>query len=219
MRKTLLVILAMALVPCCALAVDGQVLINQSTVTAEGGFPYVISQPGSYKLSGNLSVSSTTSSAIRIKANFVTIDLNGFSIIGPGSGTAYGIEAYNPQAPDATPTHVTVVNGAITGFGGSSGIFSGGGAMFLGAHARVQNTHVSNDFFGIIVGLGSLVIGNIVETSGGIIFDLGSIVRDNTVTVGGGIGGNCPAVIVGNAANIGVNNASSCTMSQNVPVP
>ena len=47
MRKMVFVILAVALVPFCAVAVDGVVLINQSTVTAAGGFPYVISQPGS----------------------------------------------------------------------------------------------------------------------------------------------------------------------------
>jgi hypothetical protein len=39
-----------------AFAVDGVVLINQSTVMAAGGFPYKITQPGSYKLSGNLAV-------------------------------------------------------------------------------------------------------------------------------------------------------------------
>ena len=39
MRKTVLVMLAMALVPFCAFAVDGVVLINQSTVNAAGGLP------------------------------------------------------------------------------------------------------------------------------------------------------------------------------------
>jgi hypothetical protein len=41
MRKTLLVVLAIALAP-CLFAVDGVVLINQSTVMAAGGFPYTI---------------------------------------------------------------------------------------------------------------------------------------------------------------------------------
>ena len=56
MTRTLLFMTAMALVPACAFAVDGQVLINMSTVTAAGGFPYKITQAGSYKLSGNLTV-------------------------------------------------------------------------------------------------------------------------------------------------------------------
>jgi hypothetical protein len=38
---------AMSLVLPCLFAVDGVVLINQSTVLAAGGFPYAISQPGS----------------------------------------------------------------------------------------------------------------------------------------------------------------------------
>ena len=52
MTKTLL--LAGALLASSAFAVDGVVLINQSTVTAAGGFPYSITQSGSYRLSGNL---------------------------------------------------------------------------------------------------------------------------------------------------------------------
>lgn len=79
--------LAFALAQATALAVDGQVLINQSTVMAAGGFPYIISQPGSYKLSGNLTMNTTQNGnyngldiAILINANNVTLDLNGFSL-------------------------------------------------------------------------------------------------------------------------------------------
>src|SRR5579862_6817102 len=71
--------LAIALGPVCGYAVDGQILINQSTVMSAGGFPYIISQPGSYKLSGNL-VATTGASAIQIGANNVIVDLNGFNV-------------------------------------------------------------------------------------------------------------------------------------------
>src|SRR6266436_6650069 len=88
MSKTVLLVLAMALVPFCAFAVDGVVLINQSTVMAAGGFPYVISQPGSYKLSGNLTMNTTNTGNYRgndvpivISSSSVVLDLNGFSII------------------------------------------------------------------------------------------------------------------------------------------
>jgi hypothetical protein len=74
----------MALVPACLFAVDGQVLINQSTVMAAGGFPYKITQPGSYKLSGPLTMTTTVSGnfnstdvAIEIESGQVTLDLNG----------------------------------------------------------------------------------------------------------------------------------------------
>jgi hypothetical protein len=73
-----------------ALAVDGTVLINQSTITngltgcpTGGHFPVVICQSGSYRLSGNLTVPDANTDAIDINADNVTIDLNGFSILGP----------------------------------------------------------------------------------------------------------------------------------------
>ena len=93
MNKTFLLMAALA-AP-CAFAVDGIVLINQSTVMAAGGFPYVISQPGSYKLSGNLIMNTTQAGnyvgncgglpspcdlAIGIGTSNVSLDLNGFTI-------------------------------------------------------------------------------------------------------------------------------------------
>jgi hypothetical protein len=64
-----------------AFAVDGVVLINQATVTAAGGFPFKITESGSYKLSGSL-VAPAATDGIDIQANDVTLDLNGFSISG-----------------------------------------------------------------------------------------------------------------------------------------
>src|SRR5262245_44146183 len=82
MSKALLAVMAIGLAPFSALAVDGVVLINQATVTAAGGFPHTISQPGSYKLSGNLAVPAGVN-GIYISASNVTLDLNGFTISGP----------------------------------------------------------------------------------------------------------------------------------------
>jgi len=73
--------LVIGLAPVCGFAVDGQVLINQSTVMSAGGFPYIISQPGSYKLTSNLIVPNFVS-GIQISASNVTLDLNGFTISG-----------------------------------------------------------------------------------------------------------------------------------------
>src|SRR5262245_38474761 len=83
-----------------ALAVDGVIEINQVAVFAGGitpgdtpGFPATLSQPGSYRLTGNLDVtkmqngnpqpSSENITAILVTADDVQIDLNGFAIIGP----------------------------------------------------------------------------------------------------------------------------------------
>src|SRR5262245_60243098 len=96
------------------LAVDGVVLIDQNKAIAGGvtpgdaaGFPVTITQPGSYRLSGNLIVPNSNTNAIEIASDFVTIDLNGFSILGPvncaggfpcaGAGTGNGILTPTPR--------------------------------------------------------------------------------------------------------------------------
>src|SRR5438128_5729077 len=73
---------------CNIYAVDGVVLIDQNRALAGSvtfgdapGFPVTLSQPGSYRLSGNLTVPDANTTAIEVTANNVTIDLNGFSIL------------------------------------------------------------------------------------------------------------------------------------------
>ena len=52
-----------------------------------GGFPITITTSGSYQLTSNIVSGSTTINAIEINADNVTLDLNGFSIIGPRTCT------------------------------------------------------------------------------------------------------------------------------------
>src|SRR6266567_822287 len=87
MTRCVLLALSSILFATSAFAIDGQVLINQSTVMAAGGFPYRITQPGTYKLTGNLTMATTVSGnvsgidvAIGIASSQVTLDLNGFSV-------------------------------------------------------------------------------------------------------------------------------------------
>lgn len=127
MPKRALTFWTIVLAPACLFAVDGQVLINQATVNAAGGFPYVISQPGSYKLSGNLVVSDPTKDAIVIAHDFVTLDFGGFSIIGTAdcsSGSCSGANAThggvitsNPTSSPAPFFNITIRNGTIQGMG------------------------------------------------------------------------------------------------------
>jgi hypothetical protein len=114
MKITVLALLVLALVPFCAFAVDGQVLINQSTVIAAGGFPYRITQPGSYKLSGNLIVNTATD-GIEIDSDDVTLDLNGFTI----SCTSTLCRNVLPlkSAVSGLQFDTTVKNGSVRGFG------------------------------------------------------------------------------------------------------
>lgn len=52
-----------------------------------GGFPITITNSGSYQLTSNIVSASTTINVIEINADNVTLDLNGFSIIGPRTCT------------------------------------------------------------------------------------------------------------------------------------
>lgn len=111
----LVVLFLFAFAPAVMFAVDGQVLISQSAVMAAGGFPYLINQPGSYKLSGNLVVP-PGSDGIHVLVSNVSIDLNGFSITTApvGLGT-YGIGTILP-ATGGQPSALAIRNGMIRGF-------------------------------------------------------------------------------------------------------
>ena|SRR5690348_8908241 len=174
-----------------ALAVDGTVLINQSTITngltgcpTGGHFPIIICQSGSYRLSGNLTVPDANTDAIHITADNVTIDLNGFAILGPGakgSGTAI------------VGSNTSVSNGTIRGMG-SQGIFVTG-------HSRVYKILViGNGGDGIVSsGLG-LVSECISSENGGVGINVGAgIVMNNVVSENAGDGISGTAVITGNA--------------------
>jgi hypothetical protein len=73
-------------------AVDGIIEINQAKVLANGGsFPYTIAAANagqSYRLTGPLKVPASTD-GIDVNAPNVTIDLNGFTISGPGTTNAF----------------------------------------------------------------------------------------------------------------------------------
>jgi hypothetical protein len=101
------------------------------------GFPIIICNSGSYRLSGNISVSDVNTTAILIVVTDVTVDLNGFTISGPvtctdtdpvqcsGSGQGNGIA----DAGSAGINNVTIINGTIRGMGNSGIGLSGEGAL------------------------------------------------------------------------------------------
>ena len=166
-----------------AQAVDGVFLIDQARALAGGitpgdapGFPVTISQPGSYRLMGNLTVPDQNTSGIVITANDVTVDLNGFAIIGPNVctgvpvtscsniGTGIGIQGDDRD-------RITVKDGKVAGMG-SNGIL-------LGASARVEKIQAEmNGCQGILVRSHGFVSGNTVSRNGGAF--CGGIVIDGT---------------------------------------
>lgn len=98
LRRQTRVLPVVIAISCKLYGVDGVVLINQANALAgnvtpgdTAGFPVTISQPGSYRLSGNLTVPDANTNAIEIASNNVSIDLNGFSIIGPTVCNSIGV--------------------------------------------------------------------------------------------------------------------------------
>jgi parallel beta-helix repeat protein len=119
-------------------AVDGVIEINQAKVLANGGFPYTIgaSGSGSYRLTGNLTAPAGKD-AIDVNASHVTIDLNGFTIFGPGASS---VAIYGIQSPSGF-VGLTVENGTVTAF--SAGVITG-------PYAIVRNVHADLNGAGII---------------------------------------------------------------------
>src|SRR5262245_49658786 len=90
MQSTWLAAMACAVLQAApAAAVDGVIEINQVSALAGGitpgdgaGFPVTLTQPGSYRLTGNLEIPTLGIGAIVVTAADVSIDLNGFAILG-----------------------------------------------------------------------------------------------------------------------------------------
>jgi hypothetical protein len=209
MRRVHKVILVLAAVVIAGItlpasAVDGVILIDQNKAMAGGvtpgdapGFPVSINQPGSYRLAGNLTVPNENTTAIQIGADHVTIDLNGFAILGPTdcsgglspcarAGTGIGITTSGV----APRFNITVRNGTIQGMGNA-------GISLVGDGNRVESMHVRSNGDGGIFLVGSAdnntsaVEHCTVQRNGseplvaicGIIVSAGGIVRDNNVDV------------------------------------
>ncbi len=153
-------------------AAEGVTLINQqkamagSVTPGDGpGFPVTISKPGSYRLTGNLTVADANTTGILITADHVTLDLNGFGIIGPGlctdnfeapptcqtPGTGLGIRASADQG--GGPRSVRVQNGFVRGMGLDGILLTGDGSM-------VQNVSADGNAQD-----GFIVNGSVIESS------------------------------------------------------
>jgi parallel beta-helix repeat protein len=141
----------LAVSPLFALALTGsvwgQVDINQSKALAGNvtpgdapGFPVTISRGGSYKLTGNLIVPDANTTALRITASYVTLDLNGFFIAGRTSCTGFPVKCTptgTGSGVDATGRRGVVVrNGQIFGMG-HDGILVGPNSLV--DHVLVQS--------------------------------------------------------------------------------
>lgn len=210
-RLWIAAVVTAALWPSAAPAADGRIEINQAVVEAAGGFPYVLSGPGSYVLTGPLTVPASTD-GLRL-GNEVVLDLNGFSITGPATcaasgcaaGTGLGIRGNHPSLDGNA---CTVRNGTIRGFAG--------GCLSLSHDVRVEDLDVSQcGDFGIGVGLRGLVRDNRVRLTRrtGINMSSGTVFAHNTVSLAGRGGGGEPAVAGGVASAGNFCDDGSCSSS------
>jgi hypothetical protein len=123
----------------CILFGSNQIALAQS-VLGGSKFPIIITKPGSYILKHNL-VPPANTTAINIQASNVSLDLNGFAIIGtPSSPTVWAIQS--------TSAGVIVRNGQVTGL-----------CLSLGQNALVEDVLALNCAMtaGVIVGSNSSV--------------------------------------------------------------
>jgi parallel beta-helix repeat protein len=201
--------------PKAAFAVDGIVLINQTSALMGNvtpgdtpGFPITISQPGSYRLSSNLTVPDANTTAIQVTGNNVTIDLNGFSIIGPVVCNGQPVTSCSPNSASgvgiltSSNLVVTVTNGMVQGMGIG---------LSLSGPSRVERVSaVQNNSFGILFqSSGNVVLNNTASFNGSVGIQsliASSVVTGNVVIGNRGTGLSVSGAISGNVA---IQNGSS----------
>jgi len=212
MKSTLIVAAVVALLPACLFGVDGVVLINQATVMAAGGFPYTISSPGSYKLSGNLTMATSQTGnipgalqdvAILISSSDVTLDLNGFSITVNNSFDIAG-HIFNAIATAGSLQQIKIKNGTIT-------------LTSVDLTTLAGPTHAMHFPFSTYCTFEDLSISARFFHGGGFTGGAHSVIRRNTLNVDSP-GIQCPSLVV---ENVGVDqavlNGRGCVAVNNAP--
>lgn len=104
------------------------------------GYPITLTQPGHYKLMSKLAVPAGTAGIV-IAADGVTLDLNGFTVQGPGvctrtyaTGAVSCVGSSNKIGIDAGGFEATVRNGTVRGFGGGLILQRGVVEQFTATH-------------------------------------------------------------------------------------
>jgi hypothetical protein len=132
--------------------------VNCTAITA---LPAVITRPGVYCFTGDLTTAMTSGNAIDVQAHNVVLDLNGFKLggLGAGPGTqTVGIFASNRQS-------ITIKNGTIRGFFFGIALQDSGASQgHVVEDIRAdQNTYAGMD----VRGSGNIVRNNQVVATGG----------------------------------------------------
>lgn len=171
--------------------------------------PYTITNPGSYYLTTNLTVSGGT--VLNIGTNGVTLDLNGFTISSTStSPSGFGIQL----GLGSGNTDITIVNGHISG--GSTTNFNDGIAYnALPSNIRVANVSVTGcRFYGLNIGTGnsSVIESCTAQFIGSTGLSASSISHSSANQCGNfAIFGNSISDCVGNGGNAGIDAIDTAT--------
>lgn len=140
--------------------VEPRIAINTINTRGDANSTFKIVQPGSYYLIGNIT-GEVGKHGIEIIASGVTIDLNGFDLVGvPGMGAFNGV-----CATENNLTNITVMNGSVRNWGADGVDIGGWGER----NCRVDRVVASgNADRGISVGNGSTVTYCSAYTNAGI---------------------------------------------------
>lgn len=193
--------------------IEPRIAINQTNTPGDADDLFVITSAGSYYLTGNV-LGQANRNGIRVLANNVTIDLNGFSMQGNNNSLS-GIIAQ-------TGYGLTVKNGNINNWQGNGGIFAGspdasiyqnlvlesnaGVGLRAGDNVLVSNVTASrNGSGGIQIGLGGSITNSAARnnTGNGFIASVNSIANNCTASenTGRGFSFNTNATITECAAS------------------
>jgi parallel beta-helix repeat protein len=181
--------------------------VESRTPIHASDLPLTITKPGSYYLVEDINFTDPTTDAITIACDDVTIDLMGYTLKGPDTGTKNGIYMHGRS-------NIKILNGTIRDFGSSAIWECGPGGN---TSHQITNIRVLSNGFGITLnGFGHLVKDCIATNNSnyGITVDYGCTVSGNTcygnglrgIFVGAGCtvtGNTCWGNDIGIWANVG----------------
>ena len=151
--------------------------VGSTDRTVITSLPYTINQSGSYVLKSSLT-GVANQNGVTVNASNVTIDLQGFELIGVANSLA-GISASNAFV------NVSVHDGTVRGWGGA-------GVSLAGSGSQIKNMRVnSNGGAGISTSADSSVLDSIASTNGGVEILVGAgSTLENCTADGNGTAGN-----------------------------
>jgi len=172
---------------------------------APGGFPIVISQPGSYYLGENITGDASGKPGIKITVSNVTLDLNGFTLRG-GLSSGVIVDA------GSDTSNLFIHNGTVSGWGGD------GIACMANCNYSELRDLIVNDNGGAGVSvLGSVVLTRVQSQNNGgdgIVVGYFARVSDSLSTRNGGdgIGGMYATLVVVTDSVVTMNDGNGIAM-------